>query len=134
MKTETFGLIGFPLSHTLSPFIHKALFALSEKKCSYNVYEIPPEKLENEFQHGDTYTKVTVEFDEPTYMTLLQRYRELFEKRKGTEEDDDFDFLNNEADMPKEDDEKYIDEDIDNMVDEDEKIDILVDDDKEGEE
>jgi type I restriction enzyme R subunit len=50
------------------------------------------EKLENEFQHGDTYTKVTVEFDEPTYMTLLQRYRELFEKRKGTEEDDDFEY------------------------------------------
>ena len=37
------------------------------------------EKKVYEFQHGDTYTKVTMEIDEQTYYILLQRYRELFE-------------------------------------------------------
>ena len=37
------------------------------------------EKQTYEFQHGDTYTKVTMEIDEQTYYVLLQRYRELFE-------------------------------------------------------
>lgn len=37
------------------------------------------EKKVYEFQHGDTYTKVTMEIDEHTYYILLQRYRELFE-------------------------------------------------------
>ena len=37
------------------------------------------EKTVYEFQHGDTYTKVTMEIDEHTYYILLQRYRELFE-------------------------------------------------------
>ena len=41
------------------------------------------EKQEYEFKHGDTYTYVKVELDEETYLTLLQRYRELFEGRGG---------------------------------------------------
>ncbi len=36
------------------------------------------EKTKYDFQHGDTYTKVEMEIDEQTYLTLLQRYRELF--------------------------------------------------------
>lgn len=38
------------------------------------------EQKEYEFQHGDTYTKVSMELDEQTYFILLQRYRELFEQ------------------------------------------------------
>ena len=41
------------------------------------------EKTEYEFEHGDTYTKVKMEFDESAYLTLLQRYRELFESKSG---------------------------------------------------
>lgn len=37
------------------------------------------EKNTYEFKHGETYTKVVMEFDEQTYLILLQRYRELFE-------------------------------------------------------
>lgn len=37
------------------------------------------EQSEYEFKHDDTYTKVVMELDEQTYLTLLQRYRELFE-------------------------------------------------------
>lgn len=50
------------------------------------------EKNEYEFQHGDTYTYVRMEFDEQTYLILLQRYRELFEGRESGGETDDFDY------------------------------------------
>lgn len=36
------------------------------------------EKNKYEFRHGDTFTYVTMELDEATYLILLQRYRELF--------------------------------------------------------
>lgn len=50
------------------------------------------EKSEYEFQHGDTYTYVKMELDEQTYLTLLQRYRELFEGRGTNGESHDFDY------------------------------------------
>lgn len=51
------------------------------------------EKNEYEFQHGDTYTRVKMELDEQTYLTLLQRYRELFEGREsGEREGYDFEY------------------------------------------
>lgn len=46
------------------------------------------EKQRYEFQHGDTYTYVSMELDEQTYLILLQRYRELFEGNGGGEGDD----------------------------------------------
>ena len=51
------------------------------------------EKAEYEFQHGSTYTNVAMQFDEQTYLTLLQRYRELFERTSNpTENTDEFDY------------------------------------------
>lgn len=50
------------------------------------------EKSEYEFQHGETYTHVKMELDEQTYLTLLQRYRELFEGRETGGESYDFDY------------------------------------------
>ncbi len=51
------------------------------------------EKSEYEFQHGDTYTHVKMELDEQTYLTLLQRYRKLFEGRQtGGGSENDFDY------------------------------------------
>ncbi len=42
-----FGLLGFPLSHTMSPPIHERLFALSGKANGYDyrVFELPAEGL-----------------------------------------------------------------------------------------
>ena len=48
------------------------------------------EQSEYEFKHDDTYTKVVMELDEQTYLTLLQRYRELFEKVGPGPEGHDF--------------------------------------------
>lgn len=51
------------------------------------------EKSQYEFQHGDTYTNVTMMLDENTYLILLQRYRELFDRKSGGEiEDNEFDY------------------------------------------
>lgn len=51
------------------------------------------EKRDYEFEHGETYTHVSRQLDEQTYMTLLQRYRELFDREgHGESEDDDFEY------------------------------------------
>lgn len=42
---RTFTLIGYPLGHSMSPFIHERLFALSGKKASYTLTELPPDAL-----------------------------------------------------------------------------------------
>lgn len=42
-------LIGHPLGHSLSPFIHKRLFELSGRDGSYTLCDIAPEALETDF-------------------------------------------------------------------------------------
>lgn len=43
--SEAFAVIGHPLGHTMSPYIHKALFALSGRTPEYTPLDIPPEDL-----------------------------------------------------------------------------------------
>ena len=50
------------------------------------------EKNEYEFQHGDTYTRVRMEIDEQTYLILLQRYRELFDRQPTEHDGFEFDY------------------------------------------
>lgn len=40
MKYQKIGLVGHPLGHTMSPYIHENLFALSRIKHAYNVLDI----------------------------------------------------------------------------------------------
>lgn len=40
-----YGLIGYPLGHSLSPQIHKRLFELDGIEADYELIEIPPEEL-----------------------------------------------------------------------------------------
>ena len=42
---EKYGLLGCPLGHSLSPFIHKCLFEASGKPCSYDLFEISENDL-----------------------------------------------------------------------------------------
>ena len=45
---EHYGLLGYPLRHTMSPPIHKRLFELAgEYEYEYLIKEIPPEELED---------------------------------------------------------------------------------------
>lgn len=46
-----YGLIGYPLGHSLSPQIHKRLFELDGVEADYEMMEIPPEKLKDNFDH-----------------------------------------------------------------------------------
>lgn len=51
MSEHAFAVIGYPIGHTMSPFIHEKLFALAGKTASYGVYQVAPEELE-EFAAG----------------------------------------------------------------------------------
>lgn len=50
------------------------------------------EQAEYEFRHDDTFTRVKMELDENTYLILLMRYRELFEKGDGGNDPTEFDY------------------------------------------
>ncbi len=45
MNGNQFAVIGHPISHTMSPFIHARLFNLSGYAGSYGVFDIPPDAL-----------------------------------------------------------------------------------------
>lgn len=47
MSTRKFAVIGHPIGHTMSPFIHKRLFELAKENGEYEVYDIAPEELKN---------------------------------------------------------------------------------------
>ncbi len=45
MSTPKFAVIGHPIGHTMSPFIHNELFAMRGLSFEYDVYDIAPEEL-----------------------------------------------------------------------------------------
>lgn len=47
-----FALIGHPLGHSMSPFIHKKLFELSGKNEDYELFDIAPENLKADFSEA----------------------------------------------------------------------------------
>ncbi len=50
MKKKKYAVIGHPIGHTMSPFIHRHLFALAGIDAEYGVFDISPERLEAEFK------------------------------------------------------------------------------------
>lgn len=47
---KKYAVIGHPIGHTMSPFIHKRLFELSDVDAIYGVIDIKPEALANEYE------------------------------------------------------------------------------------
>lgn len=45
MSATDFGLIGHPLGHSLSPWIHESLLAAAGLAGSYKLYDLPPDQL-----------------------------------------------------------------------------------------
>ena len=41
----SYFVIGHPLGHSMSPFIHSRLFALAGRPAAYEARDIPPEQL-----------------------------------------------------------------------------------------
>lgn len=51
MSTKKFAVIGHPIGHTMSPFIHTRLFALSGIDAEYTKLDIAPENLAYEYKN-----------------------------------------------------------------------------------
>ncbi|HHZ05170.1 MAG TPA: shikimate dehydrogenase [Clostridiales bacterium] len=50
MSKKNYAVIGHPIGHTMSPFIHKRLFELSNIDAEYTVIDVAPEKLDADYQ------------------------------------------------------------------------------------
>ncbi len=48
--SRQFTVIGHPLGHTMSPFIHDALFRLSGRPADYGAMDIPPQALAEKYK------------------------------------------------------------------------------------
>ena len=44
---KNFGLLGYNIKNSLSPYIHKSLFSILKVDANYNLFDLPPEKLKN---------------------------------------------------------------------------------------
>lgn len=51
MSTKKFAVIGHPIGHTMSPFIHKRLFALKNIDAEYTKLDIAPESFSDEYKN-----------------------------------------------------------------------------------
>jgi len=45
LKPKLYGLVGFPIKHSLSPCMHNAAFSKLKIKAKYKLFELKPEKL-----------------------------------------------------------------------------------------
>lgn len=52
MSSAKFAVVGHPIGHTMSPFIHQRLFELAGIRAEYTVFDIPPENLLYEADHS----------------------------------------------------------------------------------
>lgn len=49
MSKKEYAVIGHPIGHTMSPFIHKRLFQLSGMDADYSIIDVLPENLEKDY-------------------------------------------------------------------------------------
>ena len=49
LAKKQFGLIGYPLGHSMSAVIHKELFKISKMDANYMLIEVPTEELKETF-------------------------------------------------------------------------------------
>lgn len=81
MSIKKFAVIGHPIGHTMSPFIHKRLFELSGIEAEYTKLDIAPENL------GDEYKNVLSKLDGynitiPHKQNIIPLIDEIDEKAK----------------------------------------------------
>jgi shikimate dehydrogenase len=48
-KSKDYGLIGSPLSHSISPFVHNEIFKRTKTAGAYSLYEIKPEEIKAKY-------------------------------------------------------------------------------------
>ena len=59
--TRKFAVIGHPIGHTMSPFIHKRLFELTNIDAEYGIIDIAPENLKNMMNNPSKESIVKIE-------------------------------------------------------------------------
>ena len=81
MKIKNYAVIGHPIGHTMSPFIHKRLFELSNIDAKYTVIDIKPQdlkvKFDNELKYLDGFN-ITI----PHKQNIIECLCSLDEKAK----------------------------------------------------
>lgn len=50
MSKKKYAVIGHPIGHTMSPFIHNRLFELADIEAEYGVIDVAPENLERDYK------------------------------------------------------------------------------------
>lgn len=77
---KQYTLIGHPLGHSMSPFIHERLFAMAGKEASYTLTDIAPEELEGkaDFLRSQKGFNITI----PHKMAVIPLVDELDESAK----------------------------------------------------
>lgn len=80
MNEIDYAIIGHPLAHTMSPFIHARLFALSGKRCGYAALDIPTEVLGGELKKLKALRGFNITI--PHKQTIIPFLDELSEKSR----------------------------------------------------
>ena len=82
-QTPSFGLLGHPLGHSMSPFIHEALFALSGRPQPYGLHDVAPEDLKTQVPHllADQGFNITIPYKVEIipFLTELSEKAELYQ-------------------------------------------------------
>ena len=52
MSTQHYAVIGHPIGHTMSPFIHKRLFEIAGVDADYTKIDVAPESLGQEIKNN----------------------------------------------------------------------------------
>lgn len=60
MHKPKYAIIGYPLGHSMSPFIHRRLFDLAGISAEYDMLQISAEELESKFELLKTYSGFNV--------------------------------------------------------------------------
>ena len=68
---KKFGLIGYPLGHSMSPLIHRELFRSSGLEASYELFEIAPEKLPQSRQELEKFSGFNITIPHKTAIIPL---------------------------------------------------------------
>ena len=68
---KKFGLIGYPLGHSMSPLIHRELFKSSGLEASYELFEIAPEKLPQSRQELEKFSGFNITIPHKTAIIPL---------------------------------------------------------------
>lgn len=77
---KKFGLTGYPLGHSLSPFIHRELMKISNIEGEYGLFEIAPENLDNDIEKLKTLNGFNVTI--PHKINIIPFLDSLDEKAK----------------------------------------------------